>query len=161
MEKCQVCGSKTTNGICVPCKERLEKEQAKKLNEAAVQSRVEELEVLTQEEADRVEAVFFEYDEEVVLRDGKKYKIPPSKLAKAKRLMSLLKTVNVDVVIMNFLPSGEEGKDKQREDDLYEILEMAFEAYPHVTREYLENNVDVVLAGEIIKVLIGLNGLKK
>lgn len=32
--------------------------------------------VLTKEEADRIESVFFEDDESIKLRDGKVYKIP-------------------------------------------------------------------------------------
>lgn len=121
----------------------------------------EKVDTITQEEADRVEAVFFEYDEEITLRDGKTYKIPQLRLKSAKRLMHLLKTVNVDIVLMNFIPSGDEEADIQRENNLYEILELAFSNYPEINREYLEEYVDVALASKIFTILIGINGLKK
>lgn len=114
--------------------------------------------VLTKEEADRIESVFFEDDESIKLRDGKVYKIPPANLKNARRLMQLLKTVNIDAIILNFSPTGE---DEQKENDLFEALQIAFCNYPEVDREYLENYVDIVTASKIIEILIGLNGLKK
>ncbi len=114
--------------------------------------------VLTKEEADRIESIFFEDDESVKLRDGKTYKIPPSNLKNARRLMQLLKTVNIDAIILNFSPTGE---DEQKENDLFEALLIAFSNYPEVDREYLENYVDIITASKIIEILIGLNGLKK
>lgn len=158
-QKCGVCGCEYTGGACPECKARLEKEHSAQMNQEAVE-RIKK-EVITQEEADRVEAVFFEDDAQIKLRDGKTYRIPPCKLKKARRLMQLLKTVNVDVVMLNFIPTGNDTEDEQREKDLYEILEMAFEYYPEVTREYIEDNVDVELANKIITILIGLNSLKK
>jgi hypothetical protein len=114
--------------------------------------------VLTKEEADRIESIFFEDDESITLRDGKTYKIPPSNLKNARRLMQLLKTVNIDAIILNFSPNDE---DTQKENDLFEVLQIAFSNYPEVDREYLENYVDIITASEIIEILIGLNGLKK
>jgi hypothetical protein len=38
---------------------------------------------------------------------------------------------------------------------------LAFTRYPEVTREYIEENIDVVKAKKIIEILIGLNSLKK
>lgn len=118
-------------------------------------------EVLTKEESDRIESIFFEDDAEIKLRDGKVYKIPPPTLKNARRLMKLLKTVNIDFILLNFAPTGNEEEDAKRENDLFEILSIAFIGYPHVTREYLENYVDTELASEIINILIGLSGLKK
>lgn len=115
--------------------------------------------VLTKEEAERVEAVFFEDDEEITLRDGKTYKIPPANLKNARRLMKLMGTINIDAIILNFSPSGDD--DSQRENDLFEVLSIAFENYPEVDREYLEEYVDLITASKIIEILIGLNGLKK
>lgn len=113
---------------------------------------------LTKEEAIKIESIFFEDDESIRLRDGKTYKIPPANLKNARRLMQLLKTVNIDAIILNFSPNDE---DEQKENDLYEVLQIAFSAYPEIDREYLENYVDIVTASEIIEILIGLNGLKK
>lgn len=72
--------------------------------------------------------------------------------------MQLLKTINIDAIILNFSPTGE---DEQKENDLFEALQIAFCNYPEVDREYLENYVDIVTASKIIEILIGLNGLKK
>lgn len=118
-------------------------------------------EVLTKEEAQRIEAVFFEDDAKIKLRDGKEYIIPPASLKNARKLMQKLKTINVDVIILNFIPTGDEEKDKERENDLFEVLSLAFVGYPEVTREYIDEYVDVELAKKIIDILIGLNGLKK
>jgi hypothetical protein len=118
-------------------------------------------EVLTEAESKRIESVFFEDDAEVKLRDGKIYKIPPASLKNARRLMQLLKTVNTDIVLLNFAPTGDTETDSKRENDLFEILSIAFINYPEVTREYLEEYVDIKLASEIIDILIGLNGIKK
>jgi hypothetical protein len=122
---------------------------------------LQEKEILTEEEAKAIEYAIFEDDEEIKLRDGKTYKIPPSGLKDARKLMQLLKTVNIDAIILNFMPSEDEKKDKQREKDLYEILIIAFKAYPEINEKYLEEYVDIDIASKIIEILIGLNGLKK
>jgi hypothetical protein len=116
-------------------------------------------EKLSMEESNRIEAIFFEDDEVIKLRDGKEYKIPPSGLKDARRLMQLLKTLNIDAVLLNFTPDLE--GDSQKEDNLFEVLEIAFRGYPHLTREYLAEYVDIVTATKIIECVIGLNGLKK
>jgi len=118
-------------------------------------------EVLTEQEAKAIEYAIFEDDAEIKLRDGKTYKIPPSGLKVARRLMQLLKTVNIDAIILNFMSSDNEEEDKQKEKDLYEILLVAFKAYPEITQEYLEEYVDIEIASKIVEILIGLNGLKK
>jgi recombinational DNA repair protein RecR len=159
--KCDECDTITESntGLCSACKEKKEKEHSEGMNKEAVE-RIKR-DVLTQEEADRIASVFFEDDEVIKLRDGKTYHISPSSLKNARKLMSLLKTVNIDVVMLNFIPTGNGKKDEQRINDLYDILSIAFVNYPKVTKEYIEEYVDVVQAKEIINVLIGLNGLKK
>ena len=121
----------------------------------------EAVERIKAEEMKNTEKIFFEDDEEIRLRDGKVYKIPPASLKDARKLMQKLKTVNVDVIILNFLPSEDDEATKQREEDLFDILMMAFKNYPEINREYIEEYVDVEIARKIIEILIGLNGLKK
>jgi hypothetical protein len=107
------------------------------------------------------ESVWFEDgSSEIILLDGKKYKIFPVNLKKARRLLQLLKTVNVDMAIANFIPSGDEELDNQREKDFFEMVQMAFEKYD-LSKEYLEENVDVVNASNIANTLLGINGIKK
>lgn len=126
-----------------------------------VEMNKEAVEHIKAEEIRKTEKIFFEDDEEIRLRDGKVYKIPPVSLKDARKLMQKLKTVNVDVIILNFLPSEDDEMTKQREEDLFDILMMAFKNYPEVTREYIEEYVDVETARRIIEIMIGLNGLKK
>ena len=94
------------------------------------------------------------------MRDGKTYKIPPSSLRDARRIMELLKTINVDYVALNFVPSGDIELDTKRVDGLFEMLEIAFKPYG-LKRDFLDDKVDVVTARKICDILIGLNGLKK
>lgn len=118
-------------------------------------------EKITKEESERVAGVFFEDDFEVRLRDNKTYFIPPSNLKNARRLMTLLKEVDWDAVMLNFVPTGDEEVDSKRINSLFEILEIAFVNHPQITRDYLEEYVDVITASKIVEALIGLNGLKK
>jgi hypothetical protein len=118
------------------------------------------VDVITQEEADKVSAIWFEDDEEIRLRDGKTYKIPPSNLVDARKIMELLKIINVDYVALNFVPSGNAELDTKRVEGLFTMLEIAFKPYG-LTRDYLDMYVDVVTARKICDILIGLNGLKK
>lgn len=117
------------------------------------------VEKLTKEEAERIESVFFEDDEEIMLRDGKKYKIHPCTLKDARRLMNLLKTVQIEAIILNFLPKDDGGTGA--EEDLFDILLIAFKGYPHIDRDYIDNYVDLETARKIIEIMIGLNGIKK
>lgn len=121
----------------------------------------ETVEKLTKEEAERIESVFFEDDVEVKLRDGKVYKIPPCSLKDARRLIKCLKLINIDLIVANFISSGDEQLDAQREEALFEALSIAFKNYPQVTREYIEEYVDIETAKKILEIMIGLNGLKK
>nr|WP_202890561.1 hypothetical protein [Brevibacillus brevis] len=108
-----------------------------------------------QQEADLVEAIFFEDDSEIMLRDGKTYRIPPVTLKDARILMKKLGTVHIDAIILNFLPY------ENKEEDLFDILLLGFRNYPTVTREYLDEHCDLETAKKLINILIGLNGLKK
>lgn len=116
---------------------------------------------ISQEEAERIEKAIFEDDEVIKLRDGKEYRIPPCSFKDARKLMKLLRTVNIDVIILNFIPTGNEVEDDKRINDLYQIMEIAFRAYPHVTRQYIEDYVDLKIARQLIEILIDLNGIKK
>lgn len=140
---------------------RLEKEHSQKMNDEAVDRIKKAEEPITKAEAERIEAVWFEDDAEVRLRDGKRYKVPPVTLRDARRLMQLIKTVNVDAIILNFLPTGDDEEDNKRAVELFEIMRMAFQAYPEIDDAFIDKNVDVVIAKDIIDTMIGLNGLKK
>lgn len=120
----------------------------------------EVVEEVTLEEAETIEKVFFEDDEEIMLRDGKTYKIHPCTLKDARTLMQLLKTVNIEAIILNMLPS-EEDDEETTEGDLFDVLLLAFKGYDHIDREYIDNYVDIDIAREVINIMIGLNGIKK
>lgn len=114
---------------------------------------------ITQEEADRIEKVFFEGDDEVRLRDGKTYRIPPLGLKEGRILVKKMHDINTGIIIENLI-EDEEGVD--RYDELLEVLLMGFKPYYHnMTAEYLEEYIDLVTAKVIIDSMIGLNGLKK
>lgn len=154
---------------------RQERELAEQLNAEAVErfKKDENNRKITQAEAEAAERAFFEDDEPIKLRDGKTYRIPPSNLKDARRLMKLLKTVNVDAIILNFIPTDNAELDEKRQADLFDILGMAFKNYPHIVlgkdeegkyivdRDYLDEYVDLNTARKIIDTLIGLNALKK
>lgn len=112
------------------------------------------------DDVSRTGSIFFEDDAEIKLRDGKVYKIPPATLKDARKLMEKLKTVNVDIIILNFI-STDDNNATQRENDLFDILMIAFKNYPEITKEYIEEYVDVELAKKIIEIMIGLNDIKK
>lgn len=142
-------------------------EHSKKMNEEAIKKIQEEEETknektptLSLEEANRLEAVFFEDDEEITLRNGIKYKIAPCVLKDARKLMQLLKTVNVDAIILNFVPTGDDAVDADREDKLMQILDIAFKHYD-LDKDTLMEFVDLEMARQIVELMIGLNGLKK
>jgi len=144
-------------------KEQMEYEVAKKLNQEAIERIKQEANQESVQDNNSLtsEAIFFEDDVEIMLRDGKRYKIPPCSLKDARRLMNLLKEINIDLIMVNFLPTGDEEEDEKRINNLYEVLLIAFKNYPQITKEYLEEYVDIGLAKKIIEILIGLNGLKK
>lgn len=138
--------------------EQLEAEHSEEMNTEAV-DRIRQ-EALTQADADRIEQVWFEDDEVVKLRDGKTYRIAPASLKDARKLMRFLRSVNVDAIILNFIPTGDEKADDERENNLYQTLEIAFKGH-NLSRDYLDEHVDVEIARKIIDIVIGLNGIKK
>ncbi|WP_247898274.1 MULTISPECIES: hypothetical protein [Paenibacillus] len=154
--------------------EKAERELAEKLNEEAAE-RIKNDPAnkrVTPEEAEAAERAFFEDDEIITLRDRRKYRIPPCNLKDARRLMKLLKTVNIDAIILNFIPTENDELDAKRQQDLFDVLAMAFKNYPHIVtkdeqgeyiinREYLDEYLDLNTARQVIDMLIGLNGLKK
>ncbi|MBD8498892.1 DNA polymerase III subunit gamma/tau [Paenibacillus arenosi] len=116
--------------------------------------------MLSQEEADVREKVFFEEDEKVRLRDGKTYSIPPLGLKDARQLMKKLNSIDSGVIIANLIPDGDDGEDRFHE--LMDVLLMAFKPYyKEITASHLEEYVDLDTAKKIIDSMIGLNGLKK
>jgi hypothetical protein len=137
-------------------KVQLEKEHSEMMNREAVERIKREA-----EELERSEAAIFEDDAPIKLRNGKTYYIPPLTLKNARTLMKKLRTINVDAIILNFLPTGNEELDKQREDDLFEVLQMAFVNYPEVDRDFIDQYMDLETAREVIDILIGLNRIKK
>jgi len=119
----------------------------------------EQVEKLTKEEVEQIESVFFEDDEKIMLRDGKTYKIHPCTLKDARKLMKLLRTVQIEAIILNFLPEDDGGTGAEK--DLFDILLLAFKNYPHVDKDYIDNYVDLETAKQIIEIMIGINGIKK
>ncbi|MHA7967000.1 DNA polymerase III subunit gamma/tau [Paenibacillus sp. CAU 1782] len=116
--------------------------------------------LLTQEDAEMREKVFFEDDEKVRLRDGKTYCIPPLGLLDARKLMKQLNSIDSGVIIANLIPDDEDEND--RFDALMDVLLMAFKPYyKHMTADYLGEYIDLETAKVIIDSMIGLNGLKK
>lgn len=139
-------------------KAKLEKEHAEQMNGAAIERIKKEEGELSNEER---ESQIFEDDAVITLRNGTKYSVPPLTLKNARSLMKKLRTVNVDAIILNFIPTGDDSLDEQREEDLFDILCMAFINYPSVDREYIDEFMDLETARKVIDVLIGLNGIKK
>lgn len=131
-------------------KAQLEKEHSEQMNKEALERIKAE-----------AEKYIFEDDEKIKLRNGKTYVVPPLTLRNARLLMKKLRTVNVDAIILNFLPTGNDEADLKREDDLFDILKMAFVNYPEVDRDFIDVHMDLDTARITIEVLIGLNGLKK
>lgn len=143
-------------------KEILERRHSEMMNREAVERiKHEEERKFTAEEAERIESVFFEDDAEVRLRDGKVYKIQPFSLRDARKFAKLLRTVNIDAIIVNFVQTNDPEEDEKRQEALFEIMRMAFKHYPHIDDDYIDRYVDLNIAREIISILIGLNGLKK
>jgi hypothetical protein len=140
-------------------KEQLEKEHSEKMNQEAVDKIKKD--VMTQEESQRIDEVWFGKENEIKLLDGKVYQLSAAKLKDAKRLMTLLGSVSVDVVILNFIDTGNVEADTQRVDDFFEALSIVMSRYPNVDRAYLDEHCDLELARKILEFSIGLNGLKK
>ncbi|MEC0180437.1 DNA polymerase III subunit gamma/tau [Paenibacillus peoriae] len=116
--------------------------------------------ILTEEEAQIKEKAFFEEDEQVRLRDGKTYYLPPLGLKDARKLIKKLNAIDSGIIIANLIPDEPEGTDRYHE--LIDVLMMGFKPYySWMTPEYLEEYVDLETAKQIIDAMIGLNGIKK
>lgn len=145
-------------------KEVMEREHSQSMNDEAVdriKAEMEEDVKVDAGESERLAKIFFEDAEEITLRDGKTYSIPPCTLKDARKLMNSLRTINVDMIILNFLPTGDDEEDEKRMNKLYDILLIGFVGYPEVTRDYIDRYVDVNIAKKIIEILIGINNIKK
>ncbi|WP_179031893.1 DNA polymerase III subunit gamma/tau [Paenibacillus kribbensis] len=117
-------------------------------------------EILTEEEAQIREKAFFEEDEQVRLRDGKTYYLPPLGLKDARKLIKKLNAIDSGIIIANLIPDDPEGTDRYHE--LIDVLMMGFKPYySWMTPEHLEEYVDLETAKQIIDAMIGLNGIKK
>ncbi|MGW9526168.1 DNA polymerase III subunit gamma/tau [Paenibacillus terrae] len=116
--------------------------------------------ILTEEEAQIKEKAFFEEDEQVRLRDGKTYYLPPLGLKDARKLIKKLNAIDSGIIIANLIPDDPEGADRYHE--LIDVLMMGFKPYySWMTPEHLEEYVDLETAKQIIDAMIGLNGIKK
>lgn len=142
-------------------------EIARKMNEEAtarvgemIARQSEQEQTVTPEQAEYNKKVWMETGKPFTFRDGKTYYVQPSALSDAFEIMSILSKINVSLVIANFMPTGDEEKDKERIDNVYRIMELAFKQYG-LTREYIDQNVDVVMASRIIEAVAGMNGLLK
>lgn len=114
---------------------------------------------LNKEEAEFIEKVFFEEDEQVRLRDGRTYRIPPLALKDGRKLVKMLNAIDASVIVSNLI-DDENGEDKFNE--LLDVLLMAFKPYyKEITADYLAEYIDLHAAKQIIDIMIGLNGLKK
>ncbi|MFF2889453.1 DNA polymerase III subunit gamma/tau [Paenibacillus sp. NPDC057967] len=146
--------------LVIPKADGVAEEVTRQVDEHSPKAIEEDKKVLTQEDAEIREKVFFEEDEKVRLRDGKTYYIPPLGLMDARKLMKKLNTIDSGVIIANLIPEDEGEED--RFDELLDVLLMAFKPYySHMTVEHLGEYVDLETAKNIIDSMIGLNGLKK
>lgn len=140
---------------------------AQEMNEEAVARIKAEEKSKAAEAIARAETVWFEDDDQVTLRDGSVRKIPPLALGEARRFMNLVRTVNIDAIILNFAPGADNA-----EKDLYDILALAFRGYPDMVttkedgtlepiRDYLDRVIDIRMARKLIDAMLDLNALKK
>lgn len=115
--------------------------------------------VLTPEESSYIQKVFFEEDEVIYLRDGKKYHIPPLSLRDGVKLMNKLNEIDSSIIIMNLI---DDGNGETKFDLLMEVLHMAFKPYyKDITIDYLAEFIDINTAKTILDIMIGLNQIKK
>jgi hypothetical protein len=143
------------------------KQAAQEMNDEAIARIKAEEQAKAAEAIARAEVVWFEDDDQITLRDGSVRKIPPLTIGEARRFMTLVKTVNIDAIILNFAP----GADKS-EADLYDILSLAFKNYPDMVtikedsslepkRAYMDRVIDIRMARHLIDTMLDLNALKK
>lgn len=137
-------------------------EEVKKEQEV---KKAEQEEVVTPEQAAKIESDFFEDGETIefydrVNRQKLTYIIPPLTLKDARVFMRLLKSIDIDFIIINFVPGEDDKTDKSSE--LFEVLMLAFKYnYPDMTVDRLEEICNINKAKELINIMIGINGLKK
>lgn len=148
--------------LTIPKQKVVAEEEAVETTETAVEETVEQTadeKVLTPEESAYIQKVFFEEDEVIYLRDGKKYHIPPLSLRDGVKLMNKLNGIDSTVIIMNLM---DDGNGETRFDLLMEVLLMAFKPYyKEIDADYLAEYVDLNTAKEILDIMIGLNQIKK
>jgi hypothetical protein len=159
-----------TEAICPSCKQDNLNEAIKKADQAKEPDKKE-----TETSFSHIEKVIFEDDEEVTLRDGKKYKISPATFKQARFLMRNIVKINVDNMFLNFIPiikDNDQGEvdlktspdemliENENIDILMEIMEIAFRKH-NLSKDEIEEFVDLNIAREVINILIGLSGLKK
>lgn len=148
--------------LTIPKQKVVAEEEVVETTETAVEETVEQTadeKVLTPEESAYIQKVFFEEDEVIYLRDGKKYHIPPLSLRDGVKLMNKLNGIDSTVIIMNLM---DDGNGETRFDLLMEVLLMAFKPYyKEIDADYLAEYVDLNTAKEILDIMIGLNQIKK
>lgn len=121
------------------------------------EEKVTQEEKLTFEESEYQAKVMFEDDAEVKLRDGKTYKVMPLGLMDGRTFMKKLKSINTEIIMLNLM---EDMEGNSAEDDLYDVLLLAFKynpLYDFVDKDYLGRYCDVVIAKKIIEIMLGLN----
>lgn len=140
-----------------------EKEKLEQANSAAVNA--EAVERIKQEalaaETQKSEDAWFEHGLSVTFLDGKQYELKPIKLGNAQRLMRLLGTISIDVIILNFLDTGNPTEDEKRISDFFEAMQLTLSHYPEITREYLDEQCDIAIAKQVLEGAIGLNRIIK
>ena len=138
-------------------KEQKELQHAKAMNDEAVARIQAEAQTVTEKSAE----TWFETGKKIKFLDGKEYELKPVKLGHAHRLMQLLGSISIDIIILNFLDTGNPEADQKRIDNFFEALQLALSHYPEITKEYLDENCDVEIAKQILEYTIGLNRLVK
>lgn len=143
------------------------KQAAQAMNDEALARIKAEEQAKAAEAIARAEVVWFEDDDQITLRDGSVRKIPPLQLGEARKFMNLVRTVNIDAIILNFAPGASTA-----EADLYDILSVAFKQYPDMVtikedgslepvRDYMDRVIDIRMARKLIDTMLDLNALKK
>lgn len=152
---CRICESESPEGLnletleCTSCKnKRLQKEYddseaAKKAKESA--------------------KIWFEDSVNFKLRDGSTYNIKPLTLRNARILMENIMYINVDHPIMTYIDISDENTlitAADRAEKLMDVVELGFKEY-NLSREYLEDNIDLRSVKELLDIYMDLNGIKK
>lgn len=110
----------------------------------------------TEELLQASEAVWFEDDREITLRDGKIYKIPPLTFSDAREFAKLTQVVDTQAIILNFLDVGRGN----RYENLVRMMKLAFKNYPQVDDVFIDRYIDLRLAGQIVDLMLDINAIK-